>query len=270
MAEIISLCLACSGSLPPSSRHKDIFHSKCCSRPICPSCIERNPRLGRYNPCLACLAGVSAVASGSRLNDESLSQRGEATVGKGSKEMANLKETWSRKLPVDSDLNLDGSLSDADLFVVGDDEDDEDVLSGERCEASVAGCRSTNSSSPRGGVTPPPAYSDILPISRTRDVLTETNFASNTSVEQVRLKAGGEVTNSATGPNEIPKSTNGDVPGESLVHYVQKNDTLLGIALKYGVEVRLFSSLGCQQLGKGNSIHMKFSFPSTIRAIFIY
>ncbi|KAH9063868.1 hypothetical protein EDB87DRAFT_1541379, partial [Lactarius vividus] len=60
------LCLACSSSLPPRlaaslGQSPELFFTRCCGRPICPSCLTANPRLARYNPCLLCLGGMGAV-----------------------------------------------------------------------------------------------------------------------------------------------------------------------------------------------------------------
>ncbi|KAJ6513368.1 hypothetical protein C8R45DRAFT_1154578 [Mycena sanguinolenta] len=84
-----SLCLACSSSLPPKS--DKLFTTECCNQPICAQCIAVNPRLARYNPCLACLGGVAVVGSGK-------SDRN----------------------------NIDGAVRDEDNFAIGDDEDDEE------------------------------------------------------------------------------------------------------------------------------------------------
>ncbi|KAJ7494635.1 hypothetical protein B0H11DRAFT_1716815 [Mycena galericulata] len=94
----MSLCLACSSSLPPKS-NEPIFTTPCCSRPICPPCIAANPRLARYDPCLACLGGVGVVGAG--------------------KATPQTREPASR--------NIDGAVRDEDTFVLGDDEDDEEV-----------------------------------------------------------------------------------------------------------------------------------------------
>ncbi|KAF7374988.1 LysM domain-containing protein [Mycena sanguinolenta] len=83
-----SLCLACSSSLPPKS--EKTFTTECCSQPICAACVAANPRLARYNPCLACLGGVAVVRSKSG-----------------------------------STSNVDGAVRDEDNFAIGDDEDDE-------------------------------------------------------------------------------------------------------------------------------------------------
>ncbi|KZV96635.1 hypothetical protein EXIGLDRAFT_608940 [Exidia glandulosa HHB12029] len=61
MAQRQQLCLSCSSSPTPKGDIKP-FVTSCCSRPICAACLERSPRLREYSPCLACLAGVSAVS----------------------------------------------------------------------------------------------------------------------------------------------------------------------------------------------------------------
>jgi len=91
----VDLCLACSSSLPPRAR--DIFLTQCCTRPICPTCLSSNPRLGRYNPCLACLGGVDVVSASSFVR----------RTQKGS-------------------VNIDGALQDDAMFVLGDDEEEDD------------------------------------------------------------------------------------------------------------------------------------------------
>ena len=53
---------------PPGSsagNSEPLLLTRCCGRPICdcPSCLTSNPRLARYNPCLACLGGVGAVGT---------------------------------------------------------------------------------------------------------------------------------------------------------------------------------------------------------------
>ncbi|KAK0189656.1 hypothetical protein F5146DRAFT_633373 [Armillaria mellea] len=92
------LCLACSSSLPPQKLSESkLFLTECCQRPICPNCIALNPRLSRYNPCLACLGGVGVVG---------------ARMGRNKPELAP--------------TNLDGAVRDEDMFVVGDDDDDDE------------------------------------------------------------------------------------------------------------------------------------------------
>lgn len=101
------LCLACSGQ--PFRETSTLFLTSCCARPICANCLRSNPRLARYVPCLACLGGVRAVAGPSR--------EGEPSQRKSGKDMR------ARKAQED---NLDGALRDADVFAIGDEDDEED------------------------------------------------------------------------------------------------------------------------------------------------
>ncbi|KAI0671578.1 hypothetical protein C8Q78DRAFT_973005 [Trametes maxima] len=97
------LCLACSSSLPARRSDTSIFHTQCCSRPICPNCVSANPRLTRYNPCLRCLAGVNAV---------------------------NASNNSARGVGTSTHANVDGSVRDEDTFVIEDEEDEEDDCDG--------------------------------------------------------------------------------------------------------------------------------------------
>ncbi|KAF7312348.1 LysM domain-containing protein [Mycena indigotica] len=81
-----SLCLACSSSI---LKLDESFKTPCCGRVICSSCTSGNPRLTRYNPCLACLGGIAVVAHQAKLQ------------------------------------NVDGGVLDEETFVVGDDEEDD-------------------------------------------------------------------------------------------------------------------------------------------------
>ncbi|KAJ7227081.1 hypothetical protein GGX14DRAFT_548025 [Mycena pura] len=92
-----SLCLACSSSLPPKCA--DVFTTPCCARPICPSCVAANPRLTRYNPCLACFGGIGVVATSA---------------------------TGTQQAQQPATRNVDGAVRDEDTFVVGDDDEAED------------------------------------------------------------------------------------------------------------------------------------------------
>lgn len=87
------LCLACSCSLPSSSKpfKAATFHTKCCEKPICANCLEKNPRLQRYDPCLLCLSGAGAVGG---------SSKGRFRDG--------------------ARVNVDGAVIEEDVFVLGD------------------------------------------------------------------------------------------------------------------------------------------------------
>lgn len=222
---IQSLCLTCSASLPPRKKTQDApqgecFITKCCSRAICPACILANPRLSRYHPCLACLAGVSAVASSSGLNSKH-TFRGTSASGRPSGNPRGLlsshgtePKTWVQIETASSDdavlsfANVDGSLRDGDLFIVGDDEDDE--TSSERV---------SNSGSP------PPPYPEFPlpspPLSRATATVIRPLSDHNEDNIVTQHVIGGPVHDTIT---------------------IDKSDTLLGIALRYGVDVRALST----------------------------
>ena len=131
-----TLCLACSSSLPPSKTTIDasttIYITKCCKRPICPSCSSSNPRLTRYDPCLFCLGGVDLVG----MNRPNSSQ--------GQRFMNILTPT---------DVNINGEVRDQDTFILGDDDDDSEN-EGERLEFSTGDGAASISS--------PPLYESIV------------------------------------------------------------------------------------------------------------
>lgn len=55
------LCLACSSSIP--SRNQAVHITNCCNQVICSNCIQANPRLTTYDPCLVCMDGIGASQS---------------------------------------------------------------------------------------------------------------------------------------------------------------------------------------------------------------
>lgn len=114
-----------------------------------------------------------------------------------------------------NNVNIDGSLRDEDLFVVGDDEDDED-------EDERGAGKSGRS------YTPPPPYP-------------ESTLAVNHDLPQVSCSTA-TASRSTVGYNES-KSNDGleqHVIAQPAVDtiYVRKTDTLVGLALKYGMDVR--------------------------------
>ncbi|KAF8907318.1 hypothetical protein CPB84DRAFT_1768912 [Gymnopilus junonius] len=205
-----TLCLACSSSLPPSkstlssffSKDNSIYITKCCQRPICPSCIASNPRLARYDPCLACLGGVGVVASGSG---------------------SQLPSSGKGMVLMSPGLNLDGSVRDEATFILGDDEDDNDddnILDN-------AEERSTTE------VAPPPPYEAVAVPSTSRH-----NGDVRPSVKTPDTYLSGR----SSGPLEQDFSDTGEsilgaVRTVPYKYYLDKRDTLQGIALRFGLDV---------------------------------
>jgi LysM repeat protein len=191
-----TLCLACSCSLPPlkksvshpstSTAAAQIFLTPCCRRPICPACITANPRLQRYNPCLACLSGVGLVRSSSGTAAHQVREKAPPS-------------------------NVDGSVRDEDTFILGDADDDEedDWLPD---EPSKSGARVTKQPEPSHTVVPlleGPFDPDVIP-------------------------------DNSTLTTEQPTNTNDAAPPK---YYIQRNDTLQGIALRYGLNVSIIQPI---------------------------
>ncbi|KAF8969244.1 hypothetical protein BDZ97DRAFT_1754835 [Flammula alnicola] len=221
-----TLCLACSSSLPPLkgiassslSAKLDlnaIFITKCCQRPICPSCIASNPRLARYDPCLACLGGVGVVASSS---------------GSVSNPMPALPGSKTPRTP-DTNLNLDGAVRDEDTFILGDDDDD-DELDGQPLNGSPDD-------------TPPPPYELTVGLLPNVDSSSSPRKDVDTAEQHLRLvdqdqkPAATEDLSLAPAAPPPPQPTEEETTATSATpykYYINRSDTLSGISLRFGID----------------------------------
>ncbi|KAI0734216.1 hypothetical protein C8Q72DRAFT_455120 [Fomitopsis betulina] len=202
----ISLCLACSASLPPrkalasptapkyraSNALDEIFMTECCQRPICPACVSTNPRLARYNPCLHCLGGVGAIRAAVPVD---ALRSGEKSVG--------------------GRVNVDGGVEDEDVYVLGDDDEDEEENTEGAAQRSVDGKSAASDSPPPA--TPPPAYSEITSFRPPHQLLSSQPLPKEDRPVQ------------ATGYASSPSSS-------LQRYYIQSNDTLIGIALRFRID----------------------------------
>ena len=200
-----TLCLACSSSLPPNVDDSELFITKCCERPICPRCLETNPRLARYNPCLACLAAVGVIQASSFSGNRAGRKPGAGDSG----------------VQVE---NLDGGVKDRDLFALEDGDEDSD----EDDDMSVDGEEGRRF--PRSAAPPPP---DVIhttsPLPKTPpppSVTIDTEEPQTTSATLVSLI-----------PSEDERSPELDIPA---VYRLRRGDTLMGIALRFRLDVCMF------------------------------
>jgi hypothetical protein len=187
------LCLACSSCLPPRSHlpgGDSIFSTPCCSRPICPTCINSNPRLTRYNPCLSCLAGVDAVGS-------------------------------SRKSLIYQNPNIDGGLRDEDAFRIGDDEDEDDETLDNTHEARLSDFKEDKRNS-----------SEPLPGDKHEDSMAARAGSSSVDGTSALPEMDFSRGDISSNPDNV------DAPGK---YYIQRGDTLNGIALRFNIDVRIFA-----------------------------
>jgi hypothetical protein len=202
-----TLCLACSSSLPPKVDDSELFMTKCCERPICPRCLETNPRLARYNPCLVCLAAVGVIQASS-----SAGNRNGRKLGAG-------RDSGVQSVRVE---NLDGGVKDRDLFVLedGDEESESDD------DMSVDG--EEGGRFPRSAAPPPPdVIHNTSPLPKTPPPPSVTD---DTEEPQITNATPTPLT-----PNEDERPPEPDVPA---VYRLRRGDTLTGIALRFRLDVR--------------------------------
>jgi LysM repeat protein len=103
--------------------------------------------------------------------------------------------------------NLDGGFHDDEVFTLGDDEDDDEQL-----EMNADGSALSTPA------TPPPAYTEVdKPVSNTPD--------------PEGISSVGKQAEAETDSKAVPTA------GTPSEYYIQSKDTLVGIALRFGVDV---------------------------------
>lgn len=117
------------------------------------------------------------------------------------------------------EVNIDGSLRDGDVFVVGD-EDEEDELDQDISQGTASLALTPS-------ISPPPAY--IESVQPAASVSLANSLLQNRSTTVIKD------TPNRNNDNDV------DSTPAPRKHYIQKSDTLLGIALKYGVNVRIMN-----------------------------
>ncbi|KII89881.1 hypothetical protein PLICRDRAFT_108749 [Plicaturopsis crispa FD-325 SS-3] len=152
-----------------------IFITRCCRRPICPACISSNPRLARYDPCLACFGGAGTTArSGGR-------------------------SSVAPEIASAAPRNLDGAVRDEDTYVIGDDDEDEDEPAG--LHPSTEG---------------PPPY-------------------SASAVDSFTPAPDAPPTPSSSALESPALEGDASTQVSQVEYYIKSDDTLKGIALRFGV-----------------------------------
>ncbi|PPQ64139.1 hypothetical protein CVT24_008769 [Panaeolus cyanescens] len=222
-----TLCLACSASLPPNLRSKTsqtkLHTTNCCKRPICPSCIESNPRLARYDPCLMCLQGVDLVSASSSRSPGMLSPRSPPLLGR-------LNER---------SVNLNGAMRDEDAFIVGDEHSDDEEVDEEVIRDDVTSTDSIPSSAPPGydeAGMQPPAITDSAQHSSTS--LAAEPVERTTDDQWLPLDLSSM--NLPPTPSELDSFEAQERKSRSAPYkyYLNKTDTLQGLSLRFAVDAR--------------------------------
>ncbi|WWD04032.1 hypothetical protein V865_002095 [Kwoniella europaea PYCC6329] len=199
-------CQTCSSELP-SALLKQSFITPCCSTPICPSCINRNPRLKEYIPCLRCgdprtseLKGGASISRLSGLN--------------GSRNDNGLAR------------DVVGSNGDEVIFEIGDSDDDDEEEDEDDADA-------------------PPGYEDINSqqnndTNRNEQIIRDGTINEDSSESEVEISK--EPTDTLPPDNSISTPAVISAAGEEkyetveVTHQIQKFDTLLSISRRYATD----------------------------------
>lgn len=166
-----------------------------------------NPRLARYNPCLACLAGVGVIQASSSARN----RPGGKPAGGAGVQLTRVE-------------NLDGGVKDQDMFALGDD-DDEDI---EDDDASMG--EEDGGQFPRSPAPPPP---DVIhttsPLPKTPPPPPVTGYTDEPPIANATPTHPARI--------EDPQPPKQDAPA---VYRLRRGDTLMGIALRFRLDVSMF------------------------------
>jgi hypothetical protein len=245
----LSLCLTCASSIPPKTlvdpASGGVFTTPCCKRVICVNCLSKNPRLRAYDPCLACLAGVDATITGT----------GGATRTSRNKKVVELLFDADAQADDDADDDADADgrggvdlkaraksglevngLTESEMFTIGDSDDEEEEENkeedGRDGEEKLGGLGITMNKDPsdvsgtRLDIPGPPPYSEADQMQTVAPVY---HGQSDTIAKP-------KPTHSSS--HEIQTHSQTVQPSDPTKYYIQSKDTLSGISLKLGINVR--------------------------------
>ncbi|WWC95259.1 hypothetical protein V866_002118 [Kwoniella sp. B9012] len=202
-------CQTCSSELPPNI-FKQSFITPCCSTPICPSCINRNPRLKEYIPCLRCgdprTSELKGGASISRLSASNGTRNYDALA-----------------------RDVVGSNGDEVVFEIGDSDDEEE-------DDADAPPGYEDISSQQNNDT-----------NRNEQIIRDGTI--NGDLSESELETSKEPTdtlppdNSISTPAVIPAAGEEKYETVEVKHQIQKSDTLLSISRRYATDPHELLSL---------------------------
>ncbi|WVQ66603.1 uncharacterized protein L199_004787 [Kwoniella botswanensis] len=203
-------CQTCSSELPPNI-FKQSFITPCCSTPICPSCINRNPRLKEYIPCLRCGDPRTSELKGGA----SISRLGESN---GSRNDIGLARDVVR------------SNGDEVVFEIGDSDDDDDEDDADAPPGYEDISSQQNNDTNRN--------EQIIRDGTINEDLSESEL--DTSKEPTDTSTPD---NTISTPAVIPTAGEGKCETVEVTHQIQKSDTLLSISRRYATDPHELLSL---------------------------
>jgi len=126
-------------------------------------------------------------------------------------------------------VNINGGVDDEDIFSIGDDEDDDEV----------AGSRLNGADESSGHMTPPPAYEEFAPGLTSSDGSDRRNGSPG-----LRHNAEPSVHGFDNADSETVKAGTTSSPSPVPQKYhIKPQDTLQGIALRFGLNARALCKL---------------------------
>ncbi|OCF61668.1 hypothetical protein L486_01326 [Kwoniella mangroviensis CBS 10435] len=201
-------CQTCSSELPPNL-FKQSYITPCCSTPICPSCINRNPRLKEYIPCLRCGDPRTSELKGGA----SISRPGGSSGIRNDNRLAR---------------DVVGSNGDEVVFEIGDSDDEEDDAD------APPGYEDINSQQNND-------------TNRNEQIIRDGTINEDSSESE--LNTSKELldtlppNSSISTPAVIPAADEEKYETVEVTHQIQKSDTLLSISRRYATDPHELLSL---------------------------
>ncbi|OXG87370.1 hypothetical protein C345_03145 [Cryptococcus neoformans A2-102-5] len=197
-------CQTCSSTLLPSHL-ASTFSPTCCNSPICSRCLEKNPRLREYVPCLRCGDPRNAMSGGASSHQDRRERGGEVVF-----DVADLE--------VDLDLGSDAHN--------GAEEDEIDALPPPPgYDEVVVGMEHMDFTRRAGAPS----------MGKVGNNVGNRIGGSGSSLEPSRRESFAHTKNIQDCPH-IQEKANINTETVQVIHKIQRGDTLLSVARKYAAD----------------------------------
>lgn len=251
----LATCLTCSKSVSASLLPKCVIHS-CCSRPVCPQCLEARPRLATF--CPFCEGVDHAFRKGPRSDVTRAGQMLWDTerMLDEAEELPALSEE-RRRPPPTYEESAYGTTSAPSDFVLGSDEE-EGEEEGQRCQQSAGPSLLSSASSKAppsqslvdrsllATVTAPaPSPPAGGPSSTLRELSSARTRPSASNEEIAGLRAS---TVSKTSPSRTEADADEEADGRTRQYWLRPNDSLQGLSLRFRVPAALLCKINALPL----------------------
>ncbi|PWN92447.1 hypothetical protein FA10DRAFT_266207 [Acaromyces ingoldii] len=251
----LATCLTCSKSVSASLLPKCVIHS-CCSRPVCPQCLEARPRLATF--CPFCEGVDHAFRKGPRSD---VTRAGQVLwdterMLDETEELPEVSEEERRRPPPTYEESAYGATSAPSDFVLGGDEEEEEE---EQRRQQSAGPSLLSSASSKAlpsqslvdrsllatVTTPAPSPPAGGPSSTLRELSSARTRPSASTEETPALRAS---TVSKTSPPRPNADDDEEADGRTRQYWLRPNDSLQGLSLRFRVPAALLCKINALPL----------------------